>query len=361
MSKKEKATLKQVAQLAGVSVAAASMILSQKEGVSFAPETVSKVRLAAKTLGYNRGSAGAIAGQGIFDKKVIAIFLPVITGGYYTSMVQAIDQAANQEGYDTICFESHRHEDRELRGLSYLSKCDVAGMIFTYIPHHYEMVEEIAKTTPVVVVGNRNQVLRLDMVETDNYRAGVLMARHMLELGHRHVAFLMTRRSWWGYASGQRLTGVEDTFARECPEAKLTVIEQRAGDTLAPGSLMPSRGIGTMLAERCFADSTITAMICIHDYVAYGALDAMAKHGYKAPEDYSICGCDDVFASSLPGVNLTTVNHHIYEKGTQAFDMLRRSILARAGGEESVSPVSITRVEFFSDLIVRGSTAAPKR
>ena len=357
MGKDSKATLKQVADLAEVSLSTASLILNQKPGVSFAKETIFRVMQAAEALGYGgRPSPGAPAE--VFHRKVIAIFMPGVTGNYYTSMVYAIDQAANQLGYDTICFETHRSKERELRGLSYLAKTDLAGILFTFIPHNYEQVEEIAKTLPVVVVGNRNNMLHLDMVETDNYRAGVLLARHMLELGHRHVAFLATIRDWWGYASAQRLVGAQETFQRECPQAKLTVKTHPATDPLQ-GELLNSRKTGALLCESCLEDKSITGFIAIHDYVAYGILDALAKHGYRVPQDYSVCGCDDIFASSLPGVELTSVNHHIQEKGMQAFTLLHRKIQAAQEGESSSAPVSIMRVEFLSTLMVRASTSKP--
>ncbi len=357
MSKSLKATLKQVAELADVSLSAASLILNQKPDVSFSKETVSRVMLAAETLGYGRSHTPAAPPE-VFRKKVIALFMPGVTGNYYTSMVYSIDQAASQQGYDTVCFETHRSKERELRGLSYFSKSDIAGIIFTFIPHNYELVEEIAKTIPVVVVGNRNQVLHLDMVETDNYRAGVLLARHMLELGHRHVAFLATTREWWGYASAQRLVGAQETFQKECPQAKLTVKTLPAGDPLM-GEMLSSRKIGAMLCESCLEDRSITGFIAIHDYVAYGALDALAQHGYRVPEDYSVCGCDDIFASSIPGVGLTTVNHHIQEKGAQAFALLNRKMHDASTGEEQPSAISIMRVEILSTLMVRTSTAKP--
>lgn len=359
MSKSPKATLKQVAALANVSLSTASLILNQKPDVSFSKDTVSKVMLAAETLGYGKASSRLEPPQ-VFGKKVVAVFMPAVTGNYYTSMVHAIDQAASLQGYDTICFETHRSKERELRGLTYIGKTDVAGIIFTFIPHNYELVEEIAKAIPVVVVGNRNNVLHLDMVETDNYRAGVLLARHMLELGHRHVAFLATVRDWWGYASAQRLVGAQETFQKECPQAKLTIKSQPAGDPLM-GELLSSRKIGAKLCESCLDDKSITGFIAIHDYVAYGALDALAQHGLRVPEDYSVCGCDDIFASSLPGVGLTTVNHHIQEKGIQAFALLHRKIQSASIDEDHPSPVSIMRVEFLSTLIARSSTAKPRR
>ena len=100
----------------------------------------------------------------------------------------------------------------------------------------------------------------------------------------------------------------------------------------------------------------ITGFIAVSDYLAYGVWDALAEHGFRVPEDYSVCGCDDLFASSLPGISLTSVNPHNNEKGKRAFDLLYRKMTAAPQAEE---PISIIQVEYLSTLIVRNSTSRP--
>lgn len=349
-----KATLKQVADQAGVSLATASMILSRKEGVSFSAETISRVQMAAEALSYGRQAS---SNRGIFKKRVIAVFLPNVSGSYYTAMVHAVNLAASQKGYDVVCFEAYRDKARELRGLSSVSVSDMAGIIFTYIPHNYELVEQMAISIPTVVIGNRNNVLNMDMVETDSYRAGALLARHMIKLGHREIAFIATVPEWWGYSSHQRIKGVKDTFQNECPHARLTVVTRKIGSSLPYDGRNDRRIIGRELAEECLKDQRVTGFIAVSDYLAYGVLDALAERGYQAPKDYSVCGCDDLFASSLPGVSLTSVDHHNNQKGKRAFDLLYSKITAAPKEQE---PVSIMRVEYLSTLVVRNSTGKPR-
>jgi LacI family transcriptional regulator len=362
MNTQNKPTLKQIAGLANVSVSTASMVLNQKKGVSFSDDTVSRVRLAADSLGYMIPSASPF---GSFQNKVVAIFLPDIAGNYYTSMAKAAAYSASQKGYDTIYFETNRDRLREQRGLSYIQSGSMAGLLFTYIPHNIDLVESLSHQMPAVIIGNRNADMKtdikLDMIETDSYRAGELMAQYMLDLGHRHVAFLATSLEWWGYSSTQRIQGVRDTFAKAGPNARLTEKIKQVSGSIAEDSKEMRRNIGRELAEECLDDSTLTGFITVNDYLAYGVTDALAARGRRIPEDYSVCGCDDIFSSSLPGVNLTTVNHHVREKGMRAFDMLYRRIIEQEGmsnGQEA--PVSIMRVEYLSTLMVRGSVSAPR-
>lgn len=361
---KKKVTLKQVAELAGVSPATVSMILNRKQLVSFAEETVSRVQLAARTLGYAGIETATPEADEQPRRRNIAVFLPDITGNFYAAMAYAIDFAARTKGYDTVHMVCYRDKERELRALSSMAAYDVAGVVFSYIPHNYELVERISDAMPVVVIGNRDEhMLRLDMVETDSYRAGALLARHMLELGHRHVAFIAPRMEWWGYSSTQRIAGVEDTFRRECPEARLVVKTQviPGGIDLRNDPRQSRQHLGYTLAEECLLDKSITGFIAVNDYVAYGVVDALHAHGLRIPQDYSVCGCDDVFASALSAINLTTVNHHIKEKCIHAVDILYRKIVALPVAEDaSVASTSFTRVEYLSTLMVRGSTARPR-
>lgn len=358
-SQKSKVTLRQVAKHAGVSAATASMILSQKEGVSFAEETIARVRSAAEALGYTRVEAQT---QGIFRRRVVAIFLPSVTGNYYASMARAAGYAASEQGLDTICFETHNDPDCEQRGLSILSASDIAGLLFTYVPYHYQQVEAIAQDLPVVVIGDRNNKVHLDMVETDSYHTGELVARHMLELGHRHLAFVATQPDWFGYSGAQRIAGVVDTIAAAGPEVHLTTRINESARAYNVDTKLARREIGRSLAEACLDDRRITGFIASTDYLAYGVLDALDARGFRVPDDYSVCGIDDVFSSSLPGVSLTTVNHHVTQKGRRAFDMLHRKITARkSGGAAEAEPISYLRVEYLSTLIPRRSTGAPRQ
>lgn len=358
-TKKSKVTLRQVAKHAGVSVATASMILSQKEGVSFSEETIARVREAADALGYARAEAQP---QGVFRQQIIAIFLPSVTGNYYASMARAAGHAASEQGLDSICFETHNDPACEQRGLSALCASDIAGILFTYVPYHYQRVEAIAQSLPVVVIGDRNDSVHLDMVETDSYHTGTLVARHMLELGHRHLAFVATQPDWFGYSGAQRIAGVTDTLAAAGPEVHLTTRIDEATHAYTVDTKLARREIGRSLAEACLADRRITGFIASSDYLAYGVLDALDARGYRVPEDYSVCGIDDVFSSSLPGVSLTTVNHHVTQKGRRAFDMLHRKISVGKRGEAAdAEPVSYLRVEYLSTLIPRRSTAPPRQ
>ena len=352
MPPRGKPTLSDVARAAGVSTAAASMILRGTPGVSFSEETVRRVTEAASTLGYRRPTPASP-----YDRPVIAIFLPLVTGGYYTFITQAITQQANQHGYDTLVLETHRNRERELRLMHALPRIGVSGVIFTAPPMNTEAAVSMAQTIPTVIINNERDVIPIDTIVIDDFRVGELIAAHLLSLGHRTVAFVEINRQWQGIRISQRLMGAKAQFAAH-PDAQLLVYSRPAPDTLRPGSFIETRALAREIAAECLNDGRITAFICISDYAAYGVMDELTARGKRIPQDYSVCACDNLFSSSLTGVSLTTVDRHPVEIGVKSFELLHQRLSSVASGEHL--PSHITRVEYLSSLIVRSSSGTPR-
>ena len=233
---KSRITLADIGALAGVSSSTASMILSGREGVSFSEETIYRVRAAAAELGYSP-SGGKRRPSGAFDRKTILIVCPNVLNPYYATLVQAIEQAARDTGYATLVYTTYRDEDNERRCLESAARNGLKGVIFTMMPQAVAEVERLDKTVPVVVIGDRNAGLGVDTVELDNYNAGTLVARHMISLGHRHIAYISTPLDAANSARLRRLEGVRDAYRRECPDGSVLV---RSRDVSPDMSCIPS-------------------------------------------------------------------------------------------------------------------------
>ena len=111
MNAKKKVTLEDVSRNAGVSLSSVSMILNARADVSFSPETVQKVRQAAKELGYrapSRRAKGRLPGR-----NVVFIVTPNIANAYYSGLVQAIQQAAEERSFSTLIFTTYREAKKE--------------------------------------------------------------------------------------------------------------------------------------------------------------------------------------------------------------------------------------------------------
>jgi LacI family transcriptional regulator len=358
-SASRKVTLADVGKLARVSPATVSMILSGREGVSFSDETVAAVREAANTLRYRnvaeRRMAQPVRNAVLPDKAMILIVCPNVLNPYYNTLVQAIQQSAAQKNCDSCVYVTYRSLEGELTALRLAESAGFAGIVFTMIAYPDEVVPRINPRTPVVVISDRRTNLDVDTVELNNYDAGSQIAKHMHELGHRHIAYVSTSLDPANSARTQRLKGLQETFLALDPEGTVTVKSRNISPEMERDNMEIEYSVGYELARKCFADEKITALIAINDMVACGVIDAVHEAGLEVPDDYSVCGFDNILPSRFSGVSLTTVEHYMWDKGHNAFDIL----YAKMNGQ--VSDRNITRVEFKYRLIMRSSTAPPRR
>ena len=318
------------------------MILSGRTDVSFSADTVRKVRETAEALGY---APTAKKRPSLFDRKTVLIVCPNVLNPYYSTIVQAIQQAAADKDCDTLVYTTYRDAENEIRILNAVAGSDLAGVVFTMMPQSTELVERVNRLVPVVVIGDRNPSLNVDTVEQslrtlyDRPRAQA----HSLYLHHAERGQFRPRPP-----SGRR--------ARHLPRRMPRRLRNRAfprGD--------PKRGTGQHFHRargRLRADPQMPRRAAHHGLRGGqrhgGVLDAIRAEGRRVPEDYSVCGFDNIFPSQFLPVGLTTVEHYIADKGRNAFEILH----SKMSGESSDR--NITRVEFKHHLIVRDSTAAPR-
>ncbi|MDR0577189.1 MAG: LacI family transcriptional regulator [Candidatus Accumulibacter sp.] len=354
-----KVTLNDVGKLAGVSPATVSMILSGREGVSFSDETVAAVRAAAASLRYetaaDRRMARLVRETIAPGNPMILIVCPNVLNPYYNTLVQAIQQSAARENCDSCVYITYRSLEGELAALRLAKNAGFAGIVFTMIAHPEEIIPRIGPRMPVVVISDRHAALDVDTVELNNYDAGSQVAVHMHELGHRRIAYISTSLDRANSARTQRLKGLRETFLALDPGGEVVVKSRDVSAEMERDDMEIEYSVGHELARKCFADKKITALVAINDMVACGAIDAIREAGFRVPEDYSVCGFDNILPSRFAGVSLTTVEHYMRDKGRNAFDILYAKM--RGGASDR----NITRVEFKYRLIARASTAPPRR
>lgn len=350
MKIKKKPTLDDIAALANVSKSTVSMILNEKKGVSFLDETIQKVNDAAKQLGYNKIRSKNSLNKMLSDKTILVI-TPNINSPYYSSLIQSIEQTANNNDLNIVIYNTYRDKEKEKSALSIVDNSNIYGVISTITPQSIDRFEEINQKTPVVIISDRNSNFALDTVEISNYGAGVLIAKHMINLGHKKIAYISTTLNKANSARLMRLKGVEDTYREYCPEGSVTV----KSNDITPNEELNNINIeyttGYNLMSELIMDNTdITGIIAVNDMVAYGVMESLYDNNYKIPEDYSLCGFDNLFPSKFSKVSLTTIEHYITNKGQNAVEMLiqRRDL--------NMNIRSSTKVLYKHKLIVRKST-----
>ena len=196
---KKKATSSDVAKKAGVSQATVSMVLNKKYNVSFSRETVEKVEMAARELGYQL--PGRRNKKESKKDRLIVVFCPTITNPYYVLLLQGIETVADKQGYGVFICNTQRDPRLEEKYLRMMQTLQPQGIIYSCNPNpdFQSQVEEMAQTIPLVIISNKEKTTTVDAINQDNTVVGRLMARHLLDLGHRDVAFItppLTKRQW---------------------------------------------------------------------------------------------------------------------------------------------------------------------
>ena len=345
---KKRVTMGDICQKAQVSLSTVSMILNKKGDMSFAQETVQRVLDAARELGYKKPEFART--RPLTDSKTIVIVCPNIANAYYATIAQAIQRAAAKREYTGIILTTYRSAQREEDALEMAISLGVSGIIFTMMPQNAERIEEINRKIPIVVIGDRNTSLNVDTIELDNFKAGTLIGQHLLELGHRRMAFISTTLDAVNNIRRRRLAGLQE--ALEGKGATLQVLSRDITPEEELDNLNIEYATGLALTEECLKRyPKCTALVAVNDSVAYGVLDALTAHGLKVPEECSVCAFDNLPFSRLSCMDLTSVEHHIAEKGRNAFEMFFDRISKKSAN-------NITRVEFSHYLRV-GKTTGP--
>lgn len=350
--KEKQATSQDVARAAGVSQSTVSMILNSKKLPSFTDETIRKVYDAAHSLGY-KGVRSKRSDTAVAD--TIAVFCPVVSNPYYAGVIQSLEQAAYESGFRTVICTTYRSADIEMRHLREINKESTAGIVFTCIPLHKEVVEDINYQIPIVVIGDRDESINVDTVEVNSYRSGVAVADHLIDLGHRNISLISTSLDNQNIIRVKRMEGIRDTMAKLGGESGFYVKSRKVSSLTDISDLDIEHRVGFELTQECLAETPfVTAIVGINDMVAYGILDALHSAGHVVPDEYSVCGFDNIFPSQMLNVSLSSVENFVQQKGRSALDILLKRITSRRGQPGMTD--SITHVEYQPRLIVRAST-----
>ena len=380
MSEKKRTTTRDIAKACFVSQSAVSMILSGREDIHFAPETIERVKRTAKEMGYEYKARVKRKKTGTND--TIMIMCPSLATQYYTTLIQFITQEAQQQGLYTLTAYTNRSKEREEYYLNMAADTGFYGIIYTYAPRAVTSLNHLYGKLPLVLINDHNPDLKIELLELDSKKSGRLIAAHLLELGHRDIGYMTTPLSSIEVPRRRRLEGMQEEYERQgFDPAMIHVISgKREDQEVITGNKHYDTGYG--LTRKYFKKreeisskhaienraevknanlGNITAFVGTNDFVAVGIMDAITSLGYRISEDFSVCGFDNTLVASFSGISLTTIDHCIGEKGAYAVSMLmnqKARIERKDGKKEKKRP--IMRLEYEPQLIVRRSTGRRK-
>jgi len=327
-------TIKDVAKLAGVSIATVSNVMSGSKPVN--ADLRERVEGAARALSYqiDRSASRLRSGQ----TKVVGVLVPDLDDTFFTSLVSRLEVMAGKDGYDVVVASSRDDVELEKSRLSALLGWRPAGLVA--VP--------CSDTVPAILVNEAHRLpmvladrvisgsADIDSVTIDNFEAGEIAARHLVSLGHRDVVIAASNLSISPIR--ERVRGAE-TFMHAAVGVAPIVVELGSNG---------ERG-AEIFAHWLERNTCPTAVIALTNVTTLSVLSTLAARHVAMPEQVSIIGFDDYAWMSARKAAVTAIRQPIDEMARMVWDRLRARMLG------DTSPPHL--IELNATLQVRNSVS----
>jgi LacI family transcriptional regulator len=338
-------TIFEVAALAGVSKSTVSNVIREVDGV--APPTRERVLTAIERLGYR---PNALARQFVAQRTTtLGVLVGDLDNPFYAEMAKLIERWAFRRGYTAMFCNIEGDDDLAVSGVEALLEQRVAGVVVLAFFGRTKAVEELLRQrAPVVFVGLREDWG--DSVAVGDADGGRLATEHLIELGHRNIAYLTT-------------PAVERRADRERHAGYRTAM-RRAGLAARPAVRWVPGDEEVRLAGRREALTDLlvdahrpSAVFVSNDLGAIALQEFIDLHGLRVPEDVSLIGFDNVSLAGLARISLTTVAQPLDELAHLGVERLVARI--EGGDRGRHEPARVLSVS--AEVVVRKSTGPPSR
>lgn len=329
-------TIKDVARKANVSVATVSRALNGHENVTHAVRE--RVHLAANELRYSpHHAARSLSSR---RTETVGVVLPDLHGEFFSELMRGIDQVAREAGLHLLVSSYHGHPGEQAAALGAMrGRVDGLLLMSPHVDGADHPIQSVAPTMPVVLLNTLLPGDAMPTLSVDNHGGAMRMLAHLVERGHRRIAFISGPED--NHDARERLRGYRDALAKALPGSEPWIL---------PGDFDEASGYR---AGRELLDSPQPpdAVFAANDMMALGCLFAFGQAGARVPADIALAGFDDIPLARYVHPSLTTMRVDIAEFGAHAMRMLLRRIAAP--DDPFVVPAPIQ-----PDLVVRASTSS---
>jgi LacI family transcriptional regulator len=327
--------LSDVAAAAGVSAAAVSRYINRK--VTLRGDTAARIDAAIAALEYRPNPHARRLSIGRSD--TIGLVVPDIANPFFGALADAVEQAADAEGLNVLLFATRNRPGQEIRALARLRDHHVDGLIF--LTNHIDdgrLASALTGGCPVVLLDEDVAGAEVPRAFADNHTGGELAADHLLQAGHRRLAFLGGPRGL--LSTVERHAGFSRAVAKGCAQ----IVFENFGEYTAAD--------GREAARRLLAGPNhATAVFATSDATALGVLEAAHEAGVSVPGALSIVAFDDVGPLHLLQPPLTAIRQPVAELGRRGVALM---VARLRGGAIPPEPVRLP-----VELVRRGSVAPP--
>lgn len=302
--------MKEIANLAGVSIATVSKVINGKDE-AISSQTREKV---LKIVEENNYIPNQVAkGLKVKHTKTIGLIIPDVMNLFFSELAKGVEDAANKLGYSLILCNTNNHLEKEKHYLRMLKGKMVDGVIMSVVETSHSTIENYNQ--PLVLI-DRDIITKqkVGKIKIDNKKGAFDSTSHLISKGCKNIAFISCNRS--NPIADDRFKGyikaLEDN--NMCVNEGNIYLDDFSVDT-------GYRGI-----EKILKKEKIDGVVCGNDLIAIGAMKAIKQTHLSIPKDIKVIGFDDIFISSYMDPPLTTIKQPIYEIGEEAVDLLIKLI-----------------------------------
>jgi len=331
-------TIKDVAELAGVSIATVSHVINKTRFVS--EELSQRVSVAIEELGYYPSALGRGFRKG--KSFTIAVFLPDPRNPFFQIMAQGIEEQAERNHYSISYCNTHEEPSREKFYVALFNRRSIDGFIVAPTSQGRANLRPLLEqNTPLVLVDRRVEGLPVDQVFSDSEIGAYKATEHLLKLGHKRIGVLLGIREI--ETIKERLSG----YRKALREHGIPFDEKLVVDGYSQIEE------GSVAADHLLEDRDVTAIFGSNNQMMLGALKLIKKKNIKCPEEISLIGFDDLDWTAVMSPALSVIDQNPYEIGYQA----GRLLFERLEGKLQSTEPQI--VEIPTKMIIRESTDVP--
>lgn len=330
--KKSGPTISDIAKLTNTSLTTVSRVLSNSN-YPVAHETYQKVISVASSLGYKINQQKPTHPD---NDREITIILPSLTNQFYNILLAGLESTLRALDYDSIIINTNESLQFEKEIISkLLLKPNLKVIIAPVSENINHLMSLVEKSVPLVIM-EKNLSPDIPSISVDYFAAGKIITDYMISKGFKNIAFLgapLTRHTriqlFEGFKASLMIKGLY--------KSNLVFLSDPSVATTNPEDTMPTPLFakyafnadmspyfnGAHLANMLIdSNEKVDAIVCNNDITALGVMSRLHQLGFKVPEDISIAGSDNIFASAISYPGLSTVDQCTYEIGGMAANML---------------------------------------
>jgi len=325
--------IKEVAKLAGVSVATVSRVLNDSSSVL--PETRDRVCEAIAKLNYQPNLLARNLRRS--ETKLILAIIPSISNMFFSQVVKGMHNKARKHGYNLLLCDTEEDDGSLDAYLDMLRFHQADGVIFVSSAVNKNKLAEIAGTYPVVQCSEYNEDLDLSYVTIDNKLAAYQAVQHLIKTGKKRIALI----NGFDYHSSTRLRleGYKQALADNGIEFCDELVRQ--GTYGLKSGLRVTR---QLLSLKQPPDGILAGS----DMMAIGAIKFIKQMGMRVPEDIGVVGFDDTRVTSIFEPSVTSISQPMFDLGQCSVEILLKKINSSDSYEE--------KLILEHELVIRHST-----